>query len=345
MKKIVTVLVALLTLAIATVSYAQYPDFKGYVNDYAGVFKEDLKIKIDYELEGFYCKKLVKIFVVTVKSLQGSSAETYTTDLAKHWNIAGRNNYVILLVAPKEKKGHLEISKNLKPLISGELAKQYSEDIEPLFKSNNWNQGIPMFLCRIIKSVEDSKFVAGKKVEAQVSTRRQIKVRKVQSSIVKNDGKKIKAYSKPAGKDAGKKEEKADFWSSARIVILAFLGSALANGILLLIICKSRSKKKDENPVKEDLKEVKISRDYAPAETGSGFINKFSELVEIAANHTDSKVGCEVLVKIAEACQDAQSFRNDYVNETILFHMQTLASNLKSRALAMQINAKNQKQE
>jgi uncharacterized protein len=89
----------------------QYPKPSGYVNDFAGLLSHDQGAALNSELAAFEKRTTVEIAVVTVPSLKGHNVEDYTRGLAKEWGVgkAGRNNGVVFLIAPNERKMRISL--------------------------------------------------------------------------------------------------------------------------------------------------------------------------------------------------------------------------------------------
>src|SRR5262245_15009816 len=97
---------SLLVAAVATVAAVDFPKPLGYVNDFAGVLSGDAKEELVALLRETERKTTVEMAVTTVASLDGLSVEEYANKLFHAWGIGkrGRDNGVLLLVAPSERK-------------------------------------------------------------------------------------------------------------------------------------------------------------------------------------------------------------------------------------------------
>src|SRR5215475_16149628 len=101
----------------------------------------DLEVKLK-ELED---KSSIQLVVATVKSLQGSDVETYANQLFRFWKLgeARKNNGVLLLVAPYERKVRIEVGYGLEGTLTDALASVIiSSAIVPRFKNNDYSGGI-----------------------------------------------------------------------------------------------------------------------------------------------------------------------------------------------------------
>jgi uncharacterized protein len=103
MKKILIVL-SVIVLFVVNPGWAVKPI--GYVNDFANLLSSEERNRLEQKLHSIDVETTFEIVIVTVPSLEGKDAETFSRDLGNKWKIGkkGKDNGVILLVAPKEKK-------------------------------------------------------------------------------------------------------------------------------------------------------------------------------------------------------------------------------------------------
>jgi uncharacterized protein len=88
-----------------------------------------------------------------VSSLQGSDIETYGNQLFRFWKLgdAKKNNGVLLLVAPAERKVRIEVGYGLEGTLTDALSSVIiSTTIIPRFKSNDFSGGIERGVDAII---------------------------------------------------------------------------------------------------------------------------------------------------------------------------------------------------
>src|SRR4051812_39115728 len=100
----------------AGIGWAQtYPQLTGRVVDQAGVIPADEKAQLEQLLAAHEAKTSNQVVVATVASLEGQSIEDYGVGLGRAWGIGqkGKNNGVILLVAPNERKVRIEVGYGL----------------------------------------------------------------------------------------------------------------------------------------------------------------------------------------------------------------------------------------
>jgi uncharacterized protein len=133
-----------LALALLLLAGPDYPQQKGLVNDYAGVLSPDVKAKIEESLRGLQAAKKFVLVLVTVKSLEGQSIEQYTVGLANTWKIGekGKNNGVVFLIAPQERKARIENGYGAEETLTDIDSKFVLEEkVIPFFKDGKLSEG------------------------------------------------------------------------------------------------------------------------------------------------------------------------------------------------------------
>ena len=83
--------------------------------------------------------------MVTLKSLQGTSIEDYGYQLGRHWQIGqkDKNNGVLLIVAPNERKVRIEVGYGLEGTLTDAVSRFIIDNsILPRFRANDFPGGI-----------------------------------------------------------------------------------------------------------------------------------------------------------------------------------------------------------
>jgi uncharacterized membrane protein YgcG len=135
----------LLLSAIVPACAQPYPRPAGPVNDFAHVLSPIAAESLSRELAAFQGKTTIEIAVVTVNSLEGKRIEDYTRALATEWGVGkrGRNNGVVLLVAPNERKMRIETASGIRSLLTDARADAIRDGaILPRFRVGDMPGGI-----------------------------------------------------------------------------------------------------------------------------------------------------------------------------------------------------------
>src|SRR5262249_17893726 len=94
-----------------------YPELQGRITDEAGLLTPTETADIENDLASLEQTSTDQLAIVTVKSLQGYSIEDYGIGLARKWGIGqkGKDNGVLLIVAPNDRKVRIEVGRRLEP--------------------------------------------------------------------------------------------------------------------------------------------------------------------------------------------------------------------------------------
>lgn len=150
---------ALLCMA-SSIGFAQsnptFPTLTGRVIDQAGLLDASAEKALTEQLAAHEAETSNQIVVVTVNSLEGYDDADYALKLGRAWGIGTeeKNNGVILLVAPNERKVRIEVGYGLEGALPDGLAGQIiRRDILPSFKESEFSTGIQSGVKAILQAV------------------------------------------------------------------------------------------------------------------------------------------------------------------------------------------------
>jgi uncharacterized protein len=133
-------------LVFATLALAlTFPPLAGRVVDEAGILDPATQAALQRKLADLEAKSTDQLVVVTLKSLQGTSIEDYGYQLGRAWQIGqkGKNNGVLLIVAPSERKVRIEVGYGLEGSLTDAVTRLIIENsILPRFRANDFAGGI-----------------------------------------------------------------------------------------------------------------------------------------------------------------------------------------------------------
>ena len=147
-KRIFPVLALIACFALMAGHVRAAPDFprlSGRVVDLAGLLSPAQESDLTARLKALEDKTTDQLVVVTVKSLQGYEIRDFGYQLGRHWGIGqkDRNNGVLLLIAPKERKVAIEVGYGLEGVLTDALTKIIIENvILPKFRASDMAGGI-----------------------------------------------------------------------------------------------------------------------------------------------------------------------------------------------------------
>jgi uncharacterized protein len=134
-----------LCLAATLACALDFPALTGRVVDQAGILSAENKSDIAAKSQALEEKSGIQLVVATVPSLQGSDIETYANELFRAWKLgeAQKNNGVLLLVAPTERKVRIEVGYGLEGTLTDALASAViANAIVPRFKDGDFPGGV-----------------------------------------------------------------------------------------------------------------------------------------------------------------------------------------------------------
>ncbi len=137
-------LVALL-LAVVAGFAAGLPALTGRIVDQANVIPAATRSAIEQKLVDLEQKSGIQLVVATVTSLDGQEIEPYANALFRSWKLGekAKNNGVLLLVAPNEKRVRIEVGYGLEGTLTDALSKVIiTNAIAPRFKAGDFGDGI-----------------------------------------------------------------------------------------------------------------------------------------------------------------------------------------------------------
>jgi len=168
MKMLRLLLLALLALSSAPALAVDYPPApKGPILDEANLLPPDKEAALNARLRELNAKTGRALIVVTVNSLQGETIEMYAVKLFEAWGIGGKetDQGLLFLVAPNERKVHIEVGYGLHGYVTDGLSGRIIRTIiTPRFKAGDMpggiEAGVDALVQQLSRSPEDAKAVA-----------------------------------------------------------------------------------------------------------------------------------------------------------------------------------------
>jgi uncharacterized protein len=144
-------------LMLASMAHAlTFPQLTGRVVDEAGILDAATRQALADKVAAAGAKSGDQIVIVTLKSLQGTSIEDYGYQLGRHWGVGqkGRNNGVLLIVAPDERKVRIEVGYGLEGALTDAVTRLIIQNaILPRFRANDVAGGISRGVDDIVQVV------------------------------------------------------------------------------------------------------------------------------------------------------------------------------------------------
>src|SRR4249919_1912569 len=150
-------LVAVALVFVATVAAAlTFPPLTGRIVDQADIISPAAKAAIEPKLADLEDKSGIQLVVATVNSLEGQEIEPYANELFRAWKLgeATKNNGVLLLIAPKERRVRIEVGYGLEGTLTDAVSSIIiSNAIAPRFKAGDFNGGVTRGVDDIITTL------------------------------------------------------------------------------------------------------------------------------------------------------------------------------------------------
>jgi uncharacterized protein len=137
-------LVALLYTGLAVFA-ANFPALTGRIVDQANIIPAGTRSAIEPKLADLESKSGIQLVVATVTSLEGQEIEPYANELFRTWKLGEKtkNNGVLLLVAPNERRVRIEVGYGLEGTLTDALSKVIiTNAIAPRFKTGDFGDGV-----------------------------------------------------------------------------------------------------------------------------------------------------------------------------------------------------------
>jgi uncharacterized protein len=134
-----------LFLAFIAAHAANFPALTGRIVDGANVIPQETRNAIEPKLVDLEQKSGIQLVVATVRSLGGQEIEPYANELFRAWKLGekSKNNGVLLLVAPNERRVRIEVGYGLEGTLTDALSKVIiANAIAPRFKAQDYGGGI-----------------------------------------------------------------------------------------------------------------------------------------------------------------------------------------------------------
>ncbi len=147
MRKLIRLFALLIILAFASQAVAapSFPPLSGRVVDNAALLDAPTKTSLVSMLAQHETDTSNQLVVVTLTTLQGYDIADYGYQLGRHWGIGQkeRDNGVLLIVAPNERKVRIEVGYGLEETLTDKLSHDIiQEQILPYFKKGDYPTGI-----------------------------------------------------------------------------------------------------------------------------------------------------------------------------------------------------------
>ena len=132
-------------LAAVPASAQTFPPLTGRVVDQANLLSPAEEAYLTERLAALEARTTDQLVVVTMPSLGGRTIEAFGMALGNHWGIGqrGKDNGVLLIVVPAERKVRIEVGYGLEQILTNARASAIIHaDLIPQFRQSRWYEGV-----------------------------------------------------------------------------------------------------------------------------------------------------------------------------------------------------------
>lgn len=156
-KKSIFFVIIAFALAAFPVFAVDVPFLTGRVTDNAQILSDETRKTITANLKAHEEKTTNQIAVLTVPTLEGVSIEEYAVTVFNTWKLGqkGKDNGILLIVAPKDRKMRIEVGYGLEGTMTDGIAGSIIRNaMTPFFKNNDYDRGMDEGVRAIINVLE-----------------------------------------------------------------------------------------------------------------------------------------------------------------------------------------------
>ena len=156
--------VATLLLAVVPSDAVDVPYLTGRVVDNAEILKPGTRERVSALAKAHEDRTTDQIAVLTIPTLGGESVEEFAVRVFEAWKLGqkGKDNGVLVVVAPKDRKMRIEVGYGLEGTLPDVAASRIIRNVmTPAFKDGDFDRGIEDGVAAIVAQLEGRAATAG----------------------------------------------------------------------------------------------------------------------------------------------------------------------------------------
>ena len=157
LRRAIASLLLLIGLVFApTLAAQEFPELTGRVVDAANIIAPEQEAALTAKLDALETQSQRQFVIATIPDLQGYDIADYGYQLGRAWGIgdAERNDGVLLIVAPNDRKTRIEVGYGLEPVLTDGLSTLIVQrQMLPLFREGDFAGGINVASDTIIQQL------------------------------------------------------------------------------------------------------------------------------------------------------------------------------------------------
>lgn len=175
MRRIAALIATVLALLAAPLAaQPEFPELTGRVVDNADIIPAEIEAQLTTQLEELETTTQRQLVVATVPDLQGYDIADFGYQLGRTWELgdAQRNDGMLLLVAPNERKVRIEVGYGLEGVMTDAFSQHIiGDEILPQFRSGDMPAGIVAGTNALVTHLQLTDDEALKAIEDQKGDR------------------------------------------------------------------------------------------------------------------------------------------------------------------------------
>lgn len=145
-------------LVFTTASSAERADQlepRGYVNDFAAAIDEASRSRLMALCEELDRKTGAQIAVVTIRTLEGDTAQNFANRLFERWKVGrkGRDDGVLIMMAVDDRQYWIEVGYGLEPILPDGKVGGFGREMVPLLRQGNYGGALLLVTERITRVI------------------------------------------------------------------------------------------------------------------------------------------------------------------------------------------------
>lgn len=131
----------------------------GFVNDYAKAIDYETRQRLEEKLSRLKERANIEFAVATVETTGGQSIFDYSLAVARGWHIGSKEtgDGLLLLLAVKDRKWHIQISRSLEPVLTQDAMSRAGMSANALYREGKHGEGIVKCVDGLIALLAEKK--------------------------------------------------------------------------------------------------------------------------------------------------------------------------------------------
>jgi uncharacterized protein len=155
LRRIAVALLFIAALSSFAEKVATMPAPTGYINDYAGVLTAPAQSELEDLCRELHDEARAQIFVVTIKTLDGESVETFSNQLFHKWKIGDKktDHGLLIVLAINDHQRRIEVGTGFEGLINDAKAGDIGREMVPDLKAADYDGAVKIGIDRLAQIV------------------------------------------------------------------------------------------------------------------------------------------------------------------------------------------------